>query len=304
MWNQRVGVVAAGAMLAGCAKIFDLTPVELPEPPDAAPLDGAGEWGFSMPRPVMDLTDNALDGDPTLTSDMTEIYFKSTRAGGLGLEDIWYSTRATVSDAWAPPMRSTLSSTDNDNQPRIAPDGLTIWFRQGSGSGATIMVSTRASAKMDTLWSTPDTLSELDATSPPGKEDAAFFSTSPDVAYLMSKRSGPTLHIFRSVRQGALWGTPEPVPELTETASYEQSPWVTPDQLTIVFDSNRPGCNTGGDIWLAQRADPSLPFGVPICLGEVSDFGFESAPWISPDLRHLYFRSSASGGGDIWEAHR
>lgn len=307
--SHGLRLIAAGGavMLAGCGEIFDLTRVSLP--PDSAipdvPFDGADELGFSMAQMVaMVNADNASDGDPTLTSDMTEIYFKSTRtAGGLGLEDIWYSTRATANDPWEAPKRSTLATTDYDNQPRIAPNGLTIWFRRGGGAGAKLMMSTRAMAKMDSLWSAPVQLTAFDATSPPGAEDAAFMTTSPDVGYLMSKRTAG-LRIFRSTWQTTTWGPPSPVAELVGPGSYDRSPWVTPDQLTIVFDSDRLGCGGNVDLWLARRPTPSASFGEPICLSEVNTASEEAAPWISPDLRHIYFRSTATGAGDIWEAHR
>lgn len=269
------------------------------------PFDGPEEWGFSMIQAVPALSNTASDSDPTLTSDMTEIYFRSARTPGAGLDDIWYSTRATANDAWSAPMLSTLSTNEFDNQPRIAPDGLTIWFRRGAGATARLMVSTRTTAKDDTLWSAPTQLTEFDATDL--VQDAALLSTSPTqtVGYLISKRGGTQVRIFRTIRTNKTqpWAIPMAVAELLGTGSYEQSPWVTPDQLTIVFDSNRPGCLGGGDIWVARRASPGAPFGAPSCLREVNTSGFEGAPWISPDLHHLYFRGPG-GNGDIYEAHR
>ena len=271
------------------------------------PFDGPGEWGFSTPQPVTELINAANDGDPTLTSDMTEIYFRSARAGGVSLDDIWYSTRATASDPWSLPARSILSSTEYDNQPRIAPDGRTIWFRRGASSLARLMVSTRATAMIDSMWTAPKVLTEFDATDV--AQDAALLSTTiaQTEGYLISKRDPTNLvRIFRTTRatNPGLWGIPPmKVPELVGNGMYEQSPWVIPNQLAIVFDSDRTGCLGGGDIWIATRTSTMNVFGTPICLREVSTGGFEAAPWISPDLRHIYFRSSANGG-EIYEAHR
>lgn len=307
----RASVMCGVLMLTACDRVFNLTP-RVPDAPDApadAAPDGPEELGFSMIQPVPVVNSSSSDGDPTLTSDMTEIYFKSTRSGGLGLEDIWYSTRAMASDAWSAPMRSKLSTAEYENQPRLAPDGLTIWFRRGGGTTARLMVSTRASAKDDSLWSTPIVLTELDATSPAGAEDAALMSSLPTqvVGYLMSKRNaGSKLRIYRTKRANntVAWGIPSELTELVGGGTYDQSPWVTPDQLTITFDSDRTGCVAGGDIWLATRASAGDDFGAPICLREINSLSYESSPWISPDLHHIFYRSSASGGGDIWEAHR
>lgn len=311
----RTSVVCGMMILGACDQIFDLTSVTLPTaplddaPPDT-PADGAEEWGFSMLQPVLGVNHNiTTDAEPTLTSDMTEIYFRSTRPGGFTGDDIWYSTRATVGDPWSIPALSSLSTTENESQPRLAPNGRTFWFRRGAGATARLMVSKRTSVKDDTSWSTPAPLTEFDATFPGGAEDAALMSSSPTqvVGFLISRRStGAKVRIYSTARVSDTvpWGTPTEVTELLGSGNYEQSPWVTPDQLTMIFDSDRPGCVGGGDIWLATRTSPGAAFGAPICLRELSNFSYESGPWISPDLRHVFFRSSATGNGDIWEAHR
>lgn len=314
-YSLELGVLFVVALsLSACDSLFSLDEVTLRDaagPVDAvdaidAPPDGPEEWGFSAAQAVTELNSTSSEGDPTLTSDLLEIYFKSTRSGGMGMDDIWYSTRASTTAPWSPPMLSKLSTPQHDNQPRLAPDGKTIWFR--SGSPAKLYVAMRLAPKDDAGWSAPKELTEFQATSPT-PEDAALMSTvnPPVVGYLISKRVGGQLRIFRTVRLNdtVSWGAPAQVVELEGDGTYEQSPWVTPDQRTIVFASNRSGCKGSGigNIWLAQRSSEGEAFGPPICLSEVSTTGVDADPWISPDLRTIYF-ASVSGTFHIFEAHR
>jgi hypothetical protein len=309
------GVACACALaLTACDKLYGLTEVTLSDaasvvvvdgPPDGPP-DASGEWGFAMIAPITTLSSNSGDGDPTLTSDMTEIYFKSTRSGGAGLDDLWYSKRATAADPWSAPMLSSLSTIAYENQPRLSPDGLTMWFRRGGGLTAKLMVTTRSVAKNDAGWSTPVQLTEFDATDT--AQDAGLLSTSspPTTGYMMSKRTG-TVRIYRTTRANstAAWSSPPTlISGLVGDGSFDQAPWVTPDQLTMIFASNRTGCKGGGDLWIARRASTADEFAAPICLTEVNSFGFEGDPWISPDLRHIYFTGPGGGGYDLFEAHR
>ncbi len=304
---------ACGLLLAGCDGVFDLTHVR---PPDASVIDGAPdapadalwELGFSMPQPIEALRSTSSEGDPTLPSDMKEIYFKSTRPGGMGKDDIWFAVRATVDDPWSEPAVVTeLATADYENAPRIAPDGLTMWFRRSpaAGGSGTTMVTTRATRSGP--WSVPMAVPGLDGT----LGDGQFTSTSPEqtVGYLSSKRPTGTgkLRVFRTSRAGSgdPWGTPVELTELLGDETYIQSPWVTPDDLTMIVTMDRSGCQTnGGDLWLFQRASAQDPFGPPVCLAEVFTLAFDADPWISPDLRHVYFASPSTGNYDLFEAHR
>jgi len=303
--------VAMAAKLVACDAAFDLVTVTVPDasPPDAAPdappPDGADELGFAPPTRLVVFGTGSIEGDPTLPTDMTEIYFKSNRPGGAGGDDLWFSTRASTSDPWPAPTLSPLSTSDHENASRIAPDGLTIWFRRSpaAGGNGTVMMSTRTTR--NDAWTTPVVLNEFSSST----EDAQFMSSDPArlVGYLSSKRvtTVSRLRTFRTTRTSTAqsWGTPMEVTELLDDAeTFNQSPWATPDDLAIVFVSNRdPG---GCDLWLARRTSTQDPFGTPICLTEISTLAFDADPWISPDLRHIYFTSTATGNYELWEAHR
>lgn len=303
--------VGMTVMLGACDAAFDLVTVTIPDapPPDAAPdappPDGANELGFAAPSRLVVLGTTSAEGDPTLPTDMTEIYFKSNRPGGAGGDDLWFSTRASTTEPWSAPTLSPLSTSDHENACRIAPDGRTIWFRRSPAAGGNGMVLVSTRATRSDPWTTPVVLNELDT----AVGDAQLVSTDPDqvIGYLSSRRvtTVSRLRIFRTTRTDKTqpWGTPMEVTELLDdNETYSQGPWATPDDLSIVFGSNRDP--NGCDLWLARRASNQDPFGTPVCMTEIATLAFDADPWISPDLRHVYFTSNASGNYELWEAHR
>ena len=99
------------------------------------------------------------DYDPFISPHGLSLYFDSTRPGGLGGEDIWVTTRASVSDAWGPPVHlgAPVNSGYGEGCPSITADGLTLAFcakNRPSGLGLwDIWVSTRKTKDAD--WGPP-----------------------------------------------------------------------------------------------------------------------------------------------------
>jgi len=95
----------------------------------------------------------ATDQGPTLRSDGREVFFFSTRPGGVGGADLWTSTRHSVHDPWTPPVNvgAPLNSTAAEQQPSLSSGGLTLLFassRAGGFGGTDIWMSTRARGRM------------------------------------------------------------------------------------------------------------------------------------------------------------
>ena len=90
----------------------------------------------------------ANDQAPTVRTDGREILFFSDRAGTLGLNDLWVSTRRSIHDAWSPPMNlgAPMNTVANDQQPSLASNARTLVFvstRPGGLGGFDIWMSTR-----------------------------------------------------------------------------------------------------------------------------------------------------------------
>jgi len=90
-----------------------------------------------------------LDAQPRMARDGKELYFFSNRGGGLGLEDLYTSTRQSVHESWSPPvnMGSPINTAFRDAEPAISLDGSTLLFgsnRPGSFGERDIYISTRS----------------------------------------------------------------------------------------------------------------------------------------------------------------
>lgn len=88
-------------------------------------------------------------GELHITADGAELYFHSTRPGGIGGYDIWVSKN--VGGAWQTPENlSVVNSPETDGWPFISPDGLELWFTRGNGAP-----SLWRSLKVDGEWTAP-----------------------------------------------------------------------------------------------------------------------------------------------------
>jgi hypothetical protein len=86
------------------------------------------------------LTTGSSDSRPNLRRDGLEIFFDSTRAGGIDGIDLWTSTRASMSDPWSTPtnLGSAINSSANDLRESLSWDGATLYFgsTRSGGRGA------------------------------------------------------------------------------------------------------------------------------------------------------------------------
>ncbi|HEU0237362.1 MAG TPA: hypothetical protein VFR14_13060 [Candidatus Limnocylindrales bacterium] len=111
--------------------------------------------GWAAPQNLgCSVNSGANEASPSLLE--TELYFSSTRVGGLG--DIYVSA-FNGSGFGAPAVVAALSSAQDDFRPNVRRDGLEIFFdsnRPGGLGGLDIWTSTRASTADS--WSSPTNL--------------------------------------------------------------------------------------------------------------------------------------------------
>jgi len=86
-------------------------------------------------------TVNSTDYDscPYISSDGRLLFLHGWRPGGPGQEDMWISTRPSISDAWSTPVAfpAPINGRQIDGCPGISSDGSTFYFAsmRGGGSG-------------------------------------------------------------------------------------------------------------------------------------------------------------------------
>jgi hypothetical protein len=104
------------------------------------------------------------------------------------------------------------------------------------------------------------------------------------------------------------WGAPVNLgPDINSEAD-DADARLSPDGLSLYFDSTRPGGSGGWDIWVATRPNPSAPFGKPVNLGpDVNSIKDDGNISISADNRIMVFYSDGPGSlgsPDVWIATR
>jgi Tol biopolymer transport system component len=84
-------------------------------------------------------------------------------------------------------------------------------------------------------------------------------------------------------------------------------PWLSPDELTMLWETNRPGGVGGFDIWIARRAFRSDGFSSIAPLNAVNSASTEGRAVLGNDELSMYFASDRPGGMgslDLWLATR
>jgi WD40-like Beta Propeller Repeat len=104
-----------------------------------------GSFGPAVPVPSLNTASD--DFRPNVRKDGLEVVFDSNRAGTLGGQDIWSSTRDSVDDEWSTPIDlTTVNSPANETRASLSWDGRTLTFgsnRAGSEGLADVYESTR-----------------------------------------------------------------------------------------------------------------------------------------------------------------
>nr|AYC79447.1 IPT/TIG domain, FG-GAP repeat-containing protein [uncultured bacterium] len=116
-------------------------------PGDIYVSEAAG-GGFGPGVAVGALNDSsANDIQPNVRKDGRELVFSSDRAGGLGGQDIWVSSRDSTSDAWSAPLNlgGAVNTGAGESRPSLSWHGEQLLFGRAPGpeGQSDVYVSTR-----------------------------------------------------------------------------------------------------------------------------------------------------------------
>jgi Tol biopolymer transport system component len=260
----------------------------------------ANTMSFSAPRvltptvvPV--IGSDSKDDNPTLTGDLLEIYFTSTRGGD---SDVWYATRESADVDFGEPIHLAVVNTSAfESSPAIESDGLTLWLgrRADDGlGGVDIYVSRRASR--DAEWSEPELVTSLssagdDIPRPPGNGGLLM--------PLASRNEGDTYRLYLAARATTQSEFSAPtLLEAVQQADYGSvDGFVTWDGAHLLFTGTR---DELGDLFIAPSNGTA--FAEPVPLNDVNTQADERDPWLSPDGSLLFFASDRDDVLRIYQA--
>jgi hypothetical protein len=251
---------------------------------------------FSEPTVIAELSDNdtANDDDPSLTADLTEIYFNSDRADSN--EDIWRSVRGNETDDWpAPEPATTLNSPDRETGIALAPDGLSIWFSSDRGGDDLDVYVARRDHRSDD-WFEPELDPDLST-----DDDDLVSSISPDALtiYLARRSSDSDDYDIFVAQRAAVVDPWEPAAALDEMNSDAAESDASPVQgrWGLLFTRDE-------DLYLAQRTALDGPFASPKALEDLNSGSDDRDGWASNDFGYVVFSSDREGHYQLFEALR
>lgn len=302
-------MIALAWLGSGCRFGFDARSADATDGP-IVPGDSSdgpspdAQLGAFGPATKISVSTNKLEDDPTLTADLLELVFESDRVGGKGMSDLWITRRSAIGMAWSTPIPILeLNSTNNEEHPSLAGDGLSLWYasdRPGGLGSYDIYVATRADRNSGTLWSNPQLATALNG----GGNDEAPQIDPTERVMVMAAGPNNQENLFVSTRATTAdaWPAPSPIAELNAGPTSETGPMLSSNLLTIYFSTNRNG--SSDELYFATRTTPTGTFGTAVPIGELDAGSNQTDPWISPDQRTIVFVSEQDGSRDLFEATR
>jgi hypothetical protein len=286
---------------AACDQVYGLEsvpPGDALEAPDARALKP-----FDAPVPISELNSASNDEDPTLTPDQLELIFVSSRAGTLGLDDLWSSTRPDLSSPWGAPTNiAVLNSASSELHPHITPDGKVLYFsstRPGGMGLGDIYVSQRSTRTSP--WSMPVLVFEIASTA---DDSGAAPDTSGLTLLLSSGRDSGTnsdLYLVTRPTTSDIWSSPAVITSLKTDVDDVDGVFAN-GGLALYFTR---GGGAVRDLYVARRASTTDVFGAPSPIVELNTAASELDPWVSEDEQVMIFNSSRMGGmEDLYETRR
>jgi Tol biopolymer transport system component len=207
---------------------------------------------FDTPVNAASLNSTSEEFSPSITASGLEIYFATSRAGGLGSYDIWKSTRPSSIAAFAAPERvANINSGDVDYFPTISSDGLSLYFasdRSGGEGNFDTWIAKRNSTAEE--FGAPTVLA---ATNSGDSEEALAISADGLSLFIQSTRAGGlgSHDVWLATRASTAlsFSVPTNVAELNDGGG-DQATWISPDELRLYQSSTRDG---NWSLYLSER---------------------------------------------------
>jgi Tol biopolymer transport system component len=145
-----------------------------------------------------------------------------------------------------------------------------------------------------------------------GRDDRATISSDGLELFFASDRPGGLgdrdVYVTTRPTLDDPWGEPVNLGQTINTSGREASPRLSVDDLSLLFQSNRPGGSGGTDLHIATRLTKEDAWGIPVNLGPmVNSSANDAGASISADGLELYFHSprpGGFGGPDLYVATR
>ena len=206
---------------------------------------GSREAEFGMPMPIL-LLANASGA--MVTPDQTALYYSSDR-GGADSHAHLYMAKPPFSAATSFALTEVNSTASDDYAPYVSVDDTEIYFVSDRPSEADDNI--HVAPRIDGRFTQPIVVAAVNSSA---SERSPVLSADGLRLYFGSTRAKANdfdIYVARRSDRHGTFEEPSPVAELN-TTSFELPDWISPDDCTIYFRSDRSGPG-GRDIWRARR---------------------------------------------------
>ncbi len=268
--------VAVVACASGCNAVLGIHATHLPDAPPPPP--GCAGEQFQGPFALHEL-DNAvmLMNEPTLVGDRLELWFAARIAAGVQ-QDLYFTTRPTLADAFAPPQLATFDDPNADDaDPAFTADGLDLIFVSARLPPQRLWETTRSS--LSEPFDAPHEIGELAGMAVSNGLD---LSNDGSTLYYVADPSNDLFMVTRPDRT-----SPFDVKNALLVSSNVTVPSISPDGLELFF--NAPQVNT---IVRRTRATSDVAFDNDDTIVQASAGG----PDVSADATVLIFANGPRSG--------
>ena len=267
----------------------DASDAALADAPSDALADSMMAMGWAAPIAITSLNTPQRDSDPALTANGLELFFSSSRQGGMGGDDIYYTKRATTTSAWDPPTSlAGLSSASADLSVEITGDGQHLWFQSLRSGMGDIYTSNRG----PTGGSAPTIVTELSSPT----EIEADFGVSPDgLTVIVSRGALGSRALYIATRSdiAAAWGTLAPLAAINGMSDDPSAPSPSNGANVVYFHAD-PVRN----IYVSTKTGNT--YSAPVPVTEVNTSLRDGCPFVPQANDVLYFERN----GDLYYTSR
>ncbi len=267
----------------------------------------AGAWAqsahaaliFGPASPVVELNSAASDRMTWISPDGLTAVLQSNR---LGTFDIFSATRTSLSDPFGAPITSPFTtvnnSTFNSGDAVLSSDGLELFYHSAnSPSPLSFFRATRAGTAVN--FAAGSQVTTVPTTSGDNFNRPTWLSADGNRLYYFNDSAEPKL-ATRTLPTVAFTPSAFDPFSLISLGGNAGTATLSPDELTIIFTSGRPGGLGLGDLWYSTRASLSDPFSAPLNLASINTAASESGPvWFGDTL---YFTRIVGGNPEIFSA--
>jgi hypothetical protein len=257
-----------------------------------------GTVQLTAPVRLANVNSTAEDRDPFISNDERTLVFASRRNGTQNA-DILVSFRENVGDDFfgAVIVPAPVSSSADDTRLTAEGTGTRGYLatsRSPTEGNSDIFTATRADTNQNFGAFTQTRLMDVNTSGDELDPEISF----DDLTLYFATGLGAQQAIVFSRRATTSDNFPAPAPLIDSNAG-DADPSLSPDELVILFTSQRPaGGLAGVNIWYATRADKQLPFEDAKLVPGVNSNGNDGDPSLSRDGCRVYFATD-NGFGNL-----